>query len=852
MSKKLSKILSVVLAVLMLVSVIPMTASAAVFSGECGADGDNLTWKIDESTATLYINGTGDMKNYSSTYGTEAPPWNQYYDRFIYVSIGDEVSSIGDYAFVRCSYVDEIEIGKGINDIGYNTFDSETQTITVNAENPYMYIDENQYLLSQDDTILYYILSGNQFAIPEGIIDIRASAFVNCLFDENDQLYIPASVQKIDLDKCFIYKDYETNQPAFSVDENNQYFSSDEYGALYNKDKTIMYRGAAAAKKSYPYYEIPETVIEIADYAFFNYSGDNSEQTYIVFPQNLKRIGKEALWVSASLKLFIPLSVEQLDAYFCFLYDGAAGSTTIYYEGTQEQLESIYSLGDMYYEPSAIKYEHTNHIFKDKDLGNCTTASSCITCGFIAEANTEHNWEYYSQQAASCVDGYIKYRCDNCGDYKSETIPATGEHVWYTEDYFWCERTVDYYCEYCDAHKSEKVEHQWFLEGGTADINCAGGERHYRCELCEKFKTEIIPPVMEHSWEIVDKDEDNVSCESGGTIYYYCPVCYSEKTEILPATSEHNWEITNQTDATCANDGVVNYSCTRCGNTKSETILATGEHSWTYSADKSTSATCGKAGQDYYFCENCSATKTERIPATENHSWYTGEKADCVNDKEATYYCHNCTTATKTETIPAIGEHTWTVDSQKDATCANEGAIYYSCSNCADTKTETIPATGNHDMYWKFNNDATCIQDGTKTSYCKTCDTDGFETVTAQGTAFGHTFNDWVTLSEVSCSQDGIRVCACKTCSDIKVDTQKAYGHFDDDNDGRCDDCACLLEYTDTPDTDAPDEPETPDESETPDTSDDSAVSALGSIFATLIDLLNQITEFFKNLFGIK
>ena len=54
-------ILSVILAVLMVFSIMPITASAETYSGTCG---DNLTWTFDEGTSTLTIAGTGEMYSY--------------------------------------------------------------------------------------------------------------------------------------------------------------------------------------------------------------------------------------------------------------------------------------------------------------------------------------------------------------------------------------------------------------------------------------------------------------------------------------------------------------------------------------------------------------------------------------------------------------------------------------------------------------------------------------------------------------------------------------------------------------------------------------------------------------------
>ena len=71
------RLLSFVLAVLMIASLLPATALAAdsdiVASGTCGAEGDgsNLTWTLD-SEGVLTISGSGDMHDY----GSSGAPWH--------------------------------------------------------------------------------------------------------------------------------------------------------------------------------------------------------------------------------------------------------------------------------------------------------------------------------------------------------------------------------------------------------------------------------------------------------------------------------------------------------------------------------------------------------------------------------------------------------------------------------------------------------------------------------------------------------------------------------------------------------------------------------------------------------
>ena len=109
-------------------------------SGECGADGDNLTWTLADGVLT--ISGEGAMKDCSSA---SSWPWYASRSSIKSVEIGDgvtsignrpfyefkslesiqipaSVTSIGDYAFQRCSKLSSIEIPASVTSIGRYAF----------------------------------------------------------------------------------------------------------------------------------------------------------------------------------------------------------------------------------------------------------------------------------------------------------------------------------------------------------------------------------------------------------------------------------------------------------------------------------------------------------------------------------------------------------------------------------------------------------------------------------------------------------------------------------------------------------------------------------------------------------
>ena len=124
------RLLSFVLAVLMIASLLPATALAAdiVDSGTCGAEGDgsNLTWTLD-SEGVLTISGSGDMHGY---YFPSAP-WYGSRSRVKSAVIADGVTSIGNQAFSECTSLTSVTIPGNVTSIGVCAFDNCTSLKSV-------------------------------------------------------------------------------------------------------------------------------------------------------------------------------------------------------------------------------------------------------------------------------------------------------------------------------------------------------------------------------------------------------------------------------------------------------------------------------------------------------------------------------------------------------------------------------------------------------------------------------------------------------------------------------------------------------------------------------------------------
>ncbi len=196
---------------------------------ENGTCGKNVTWKFNESTGTLTISGTDAMENYSYSYSNYSynRPWESYEDSIKTVVIIDGVTTIGDWAFYSCDSLTSITIPDSVTTIGDGAF--------------------------------YWCDSLTSVTIPDSVTTIGDCAFSYC-----DSL------------------------TSITVDSDNQYFSNDEYGVLFNKNKTTLIQYPSGNTRTN--YTIPDSVTTIGNYAFHSCES----LTSVVIPDSVTTIGDSA------------------------------------------------------------------------------------------------------------------------------------------------------------------------------------------------------------------------------------------------------------------------------------------------------------------------------------------------------------------------------------------------------------------------------------------------------------------------------------------------------------------------------------------------------------------------------
>ncbi len=266
---------------------ISIESSAESYSGTCGT---NAIWNLDTDTGLLAISGSGGMANYISY---PYAPWWSFGSSIISVSIGDSVTSIGDYAFRDCTNLTDVIISDNVRIIGKYAFYNCTNLTDVAIGDSVASIGGYTF---ENCTGLTSII------IPNSVTSIGASAFHNCTSLTNVTIgdSVTACVNASTFSNC-------TDLASITVDENNQYYSSDEYGVLFNKDKTTLIQYPIGNTRTS--YIIPDSVTSIGDSAF----RDCTSLTSISIPDSLTSIGDSAFRDCTSLtSISIPDSLTSI------------------------------------------------------------------------------------------------------------------------------------------------------------------------------------------------------------------------------------------------------------------------------------------------------------------------------------------------------------------------------------------------------------------------------------------------------------------------------------------------------------------------------------------------------------
>ena len=563
------RLLSFVLAVLMIASLLPATALAAdiLDSGTCGAEGDgsNLTWTLD-SEGVLTISGSGDMRDYDYS-----SPWYENGNQIQSVFMANGVTSIGNFAFNECTSLTSMTIPDSVTCIGNCAFRECSSLASV--------------------------------TIPDSVTSIGVYAFCACTSLKS--VTIPDSVTSIG-NYAFSYC---TSLTGIWVDEGNSHYFSDASGVLFNKDKTVLAQCPGAFSGSYA---IPDGVTSINDAAFVNcesltsvtipdgvtnigyevFAGCTSLAN-MVLPNGVTRIGAEAFdWCTSMKSITIPDGVTSI-GYDAF--SNCKSLTNVYFTGTEEAWNGItIDGGNDALKNAKIHCNYVSHTHNYKDVvtaPTCTekgyTTHTCACGDSYVDAYVDalgHAWDNgkVTKEPTETETGVKTFTCTRCGETRTETMPVI-PHVHSYKDVVTAPTCTEkgyttHTCacgdSYVDTY-TDALGHAWDNGKVTKEpTETETGVKTFTCTRCGETKTETIPKLThEHSYKAVVTAP---TCTSKGYTTHTC-ACGDSYVDTYVDALGHAWDNGKVTkEPTETETGVKTFTCTRCGETKTEVIPATG------------------------------------------------------------------------------------------------------------------------------------------------------------------------------------------------------------------------------------------------------------------------------------
>ena len=271
------------------------------------------------------------------------------------------------------------------------------------------------------------------------------------------------------------------------------------------------------------------------------------------------------------------------------------------------------------------------------DEGSYENVVYCTECGEdvirekVAIPAIGHSYNAVVTAPTCTVAGYTTYTC-HCGDsYVADETPAKG----HTPDDMIVENTSNATCgtpgSYDEVVKcavcgfeisretktTETLPHAYTSEITTAPTCTETGVKTFTCSVCGEAYTETVNAT---GHTIVTVDAKNPTCtEIGNEAYEYCSVCDYTTYEEIPATG-HSYNAV-VTAPTCTKQGFTTYICA-CGETYIDDYVDANGHTPSNSIEENYVApTCTEDGSKdvVVYCSVCDdeiSRETEILDAT--------------------------------------------------------------------------------------------------------------------------------------------------------------------------------------------------------------------------------------------
>ena len=347
-----------------------------------------------------------------------------------------------------------------------------------------------------------------------------------------------------------------------------------------------------------------------------------------------------------------------------------------------------------------------------------TTATISADTTFTAKlTTTPHNPQTLESNIvdATCdKDGSktVTTSCSDCGYVISENnvvIPATG-HKWgewkHDDSTAKAESKHTHICEKDATHTESKACN--FTSQVTQNQTADQPEiTTYTCKDCGYSYTEETKPALGHTHNYGAPAADYTSGQAfvEGKDYTHTATCTGEGTCSQPTkTDKCTFDNGVETKAaTCTEDGVKTFTCTECGGTYTVAIPATG-HAWgQWSHD---AATAEASATHTRVCANDASHKETKAC---DFTAKVTQEATLDQAEITTYTCKDCGYSYTKETAPALAGVTVTVNAVENGsvTLAGQDVTAGGSKKFAENGTYTLVATPNENctfVGWQTGN----------------------------------------------------------------------------------------------------------------------------------------------------
>ena len=544
------RLLSFVLAVLMIASLLPATALAAyvVTSGTCGAE---VTWTLD-SEGVLTISGSGDMDDSKIVQ-------SDYRSLVKSAVIAEGVTSIGEFAFYKCGSLTSVTIPDSVTSIGAWAFNECTSLTSVTIPDSVTSIGEYAF---------YKCTSLTSVMIPDSVTSIGVGAFSNCT--SLTSVTIPNSVTSIGRSAFFLCTSLTSVTIPDSVTSigDSAFFDCISLTSVTIPNSvTSIGAGAFRYCTSLISVTIPDSVTSIGGYAFY----DCKSLTSVTISDGVTYIGDSAFSNCTSLtSVTIPGSVTSIgdDA---FSECSSLNRVTI--------SDGVTSIGEKAF-------------YGCSSLTSVTIPDSVTSIGYNAFGSCESLTSVTIPDSVTSI-GDGAFSC--CTSLTSVTIPDSVTSIG-GDAFFLCKSLTSVTIpdsvtsigrsafSYCRSLTSVTIPDSVTSIGERAFSDCDNLTDVYYTgtEIAwNKIKISDYSDVLKNATIHYFSEwtrEKEPTCTEPGSETSVCPEagCGKTFTREIPALG-HSWDEGKVTKpATEAEDGVKTFTCTRCGETKTETIPATG------------------------------------------------------------------------------------------------------------------------------------------------------------------------------------------------------------------------------------------------------------------------------------